>query len=488
MGSTERRGRYDLTRWLYLRGLGVVFAVAFASLGVQIAGLVGDDGILPAARFLAAVEDRWGDAGRRLVPSLAWLVGADTASLERLAWAGVASGIALALGVVPKLAATACWVLYLSLASVGQVFLEFQWDALLLEAGVLGILLAPWGLRPGLGRTAAPRPLVWICWLLVFKLNVMSGAVKLLSGDPTWWSLTALEYHYWTTCLPTWTGWWAHQMPPLVHRASALGMFVVELVVPFGIPCGRRLRHLAAGLLVGLQAGIAATGNYGFFNLLTVVLCLTLYDDAALERVWRPLRRWASPPPPPGRSRRLAVAVAVAVGGLSLVPMAERFARRPLLPHSLDAAVAILRPLRSFNGYGLFASMTTTRPEIVVEGTLDGATWVPYPFRWKPGDPREAPGFVQPHMPRLDWQMWFAALQGPRGAWWFEPFLGRLLAGSEDVLALLADDPFDGRRPLGVRATLHRYEFTDLRERQATGAWWRREPVGPYAGPMRSAP
>jgi hypothetical protein len=273
-----------------------------------------------------------------------------------------------------------------------------------------------------------------------------------------------------------------HQLPPVVHRASALGMFVIELAVPLGIFCGRRVRHLAAGLLIALQAGIAATGNYGFFNPLTALLCVTLYDDAALERVWRPFRRWALPPPPARWSPPLAAVVALAFAALSLAPMVERLSRRPVLPRRLAEAAAALGPLRSFNGYGLFASMTTVRPEIVVEGTLDGVTWVPYSFRWKPSDPLEPPRFVQPHMPRLDWQMWFAALQGPRRAHWFEPFLGRLLEGSPAVLALLADDPFGGRRPTAVRARLYRYEFTGVPERRRRGrgggaSWSERTPA-----------
>jgi len=486
VGFAERHGVYDLTRWLFLRGLGLVYVCAFASLAPQLAGLVGDDGILPAGRFLAAAHARHGAAGYWYVPTIAWLVGADTVSLERLAFGGAALGGALLLGLAPRVTAIACWILYLSLVGVGQVFLEFQWDSLLLEAGLLGVLLAPSGLRPGLGRSAMPRAFIWLCWLLVFKLNVMSGAVKLLSGDRAWQSLTALEYHYWTTCLPTWTGWWMHHLPPVVHRASAIAMFVVELIVPFGILCGRRVRHLSAGLLIALQVGIAATGNYGFFNLLTIVLCATLYDDAALERVWSPFRRRLRPPPPTRRVRLASMGLATAAALLSLIPMVTRLSGRDVVPRPLLETSSTLRPLRAFNAYGLFATMTTTRPEIVVEGTLDGTAWKAYRFRWKPGPPTDTPRFVQPHMPRLDWQMWFAALQGPRRAFWFPPFIERLLEASPPVLALLADDPFGGRRPLAVRARLYRYRFTDPRERRATGAWWHRTLVGTYFGPLRS--
>jgi hypothetical protein len=134
-----------------------------------------------------------------------------------------------------------------------------------------------------------------------------------------------------------------------------------------------------------------------------------------------------------------------------------------------------IAPLRSINGYGLFRVMTTTRPEITVEGTLDGRTWVEYPFRWKPVRTDVRPRFVAPHMPRLDWQMWFAAL-GPRGsAWWLERFAQRLLDGEPDVLELLGADPFAGKRPNAVRFVVYEYRFTTPAEREATGEWWKRD-------------
>lgn len=487
MGPFRQAPTYDLTRWIFLRGLGLVYAIAFTSLAVQLPGLVGDEGIVPAGRFLTAVEARHGGDAPWVLPTVAWAVGTDTAMLVRLAWSGVVSGALLALGVAPALAAATSWVLYLSLVGVGQAFLAFQWDALLLEAGMLGILLAPGGIRPGLGAHGPARPLVWLCWLLVFKLHVLSGAVKLLSGDPAWWSLRALESHYWTTCLPTWTGWWAHQLPAIVHRGCVLAMFVIELGAPCAILFGRHARRVAAALLIALQLAIAATGNYGFFNLLTIVLCFTLVDDAAFAASCASFRSWIRPPPPTRVRARVAALLALVVAILSVVPMAQRLGAAALVPGPLRDLHARLDPLRSFNAYGLFATMTTRRPEIVVEGTLDGVTWRPYSFRWKPGDPTAPPRFAQPHMPRLDWQMWFAALQGPRRAWWFGAFLHRLHAGSADVLALLASDPFDGRRPLAVRALLYRYRFTGWRERRQTGAWWWRELLGSYAGPIGSS-
>ncbi len=109
-------------------------------------------------------------------------------------------------------------------------------------------------------------------------------------------------------------------------------------------------------------------------------------------------------------------------------------------------------PLRSVNNYGLFAVMTTTRDEIAVEVSVDGREWREWPFRYKPGDVRRAPPVVAPHMPRLDWQMWFAALGSP-SPWFGATCSTASWQGSPDVEALLGPPPFgDARLAPEVRA------------------------------------
>jgi hypothetical protein len=474
-------GRFDLTRWLFLRLLAVVYAIAFASLGVQITGLVGPQGILPAGNYLALAQERLGDAAPWHLPTLCWWTGASDATLRVLCWGGVALATVLFVNVAPLATCALLWATYLSLTVVGQVFLGFQWDALLLETGLVACLLAPAGIRPGVA-TGTSRSAVWLLRLLLFKLSFLSGVVKLRSGDPAWWDLTALQYHYWTTCLPVWVGWYAQHLPTIVHRAAAAVMFSIELVVPFGILGPRRVRQAACILLVALQVGIAATGNYGFFNLLTVVLCIPLLDDRTLGRAYGSPHDDAGPA---RRRGRLGVAVrpalASAIGLLSLGTMVPSIAGLERLPGPLRDALAAVRPLRSVNAYGLFATMTKERPEIVLEGSVDGRTWRPYEFRWKPGDPRRRPDFVQPHMPRLDWQMWFAALQGFERTYWFPALLDRLAEGRAPVLALLASNPFPDEPPRYLRARLFTYRFSSPDTRAATGAWWVRRDQGLYA-------
>jgi hypothetical protein len=143
----------------------------------------------------------------------------------------------------------------------------------------------------------------------------------------------------------------------------------------------------------------------------------------------------------------------------------------------------------SVNPYGLFRTMTKTRPELIIEGSADGETWVEYEFRWKPGDVNRCPGWAQPHMPRLDWQLWFEALHWERftqplqpvsASGWFVRFLRRLRDGEPAVTGLLARDPFAGAPPEQVRCALFDYRFTTRAERAATGAWWKRSQIYPW--------
>jgi hypothetical protein len=473
-------------RWIFLRALALVWAVAFASLGVQIRGLAGPEGILPAERFLTAVRDSYGGAAPGAVPTLCWWFGTGAESLEAMCAAGVGLAALLALGILPGPASLLLWGIYLSVTVACTEFLSFQWDTLLLETGLLAVFFAPWKVRAfGLVRDKPPsRTVLLLLRFLLFKLMFLSGAVKLASGDAVWRNLTALDFHYWTTCLPTWTGWWAHRLPLAADRVCAAGMFVLELGVPFLVFAPYRpLRVAAFALLVALQIGIAATGNYGFFNLLSLVLCVTALDDTALRGLVP--RRGKPAPVPPADAwvaplRRVpAFVLAAAVLPLSLGHMQARLLGADTVPGPMLSWMRAAAPWRSVNAYGLFANMTTTRREIVVEGSSDGEEWLAYEFRWKPGDPSRRPGFVQPHMPRLDWQMWFAALSGRPPAW-FTSLEERLLEGSPAVLALLGTNPFPDAPPRFLRAMIWDYRFADPAERERTGVWWVRTRPVPY--------
>jgi lipase maturation factor 1 len=474
---------FSISRRLFALAMGLVFAIAFLSLAVQVRGLFGARGIQPAADFLKAVAEQVPGTGRYWqVPTLFWHDASDT-MLMTMCWAGVACSVLLAAGVTPGLSALLCWGLYLSYCSVGSPFLDFQWDILLLEGGLLAVIALPWRLRPDWTREPPlQRVGRWLIAWLVFRLTFESGLVKLAWGDRAWLDLRALEYHFETQPIPHAISWYAHQLPPWCLGLMCLLMFAVELVVPFLLVFPRRIRHAAAVTLVVFQVSILVTGNFAFFNWLSIALCLPLFDNG----FWpEPVRRFfrigdhAGPPAQPMPAWRWAMPAFIGVFVF--------VATGPGVVHSFNYAVPDplgrqLWSLRSFNSYGLFRVMTTERPEIIVEGSRDGVHWDVYEFRWKPGNVNRAPGFVAPHQPRLDWQMWFAALERVDRNPWFVNFLVRLLENSPDVVALLESNPFSGEPPRYVRATVYQYHFT--RREDSTSAWWKREPRGLYCPPL----
>jgi len=466
---------YLLSRWLFLRLLGIVYLIAFASIAVQVAGLVGVHGILPAGQYLESAYAAYGSFAYRALPTVFWF-GASDAALQGVAWIGAGLAVLLILGIAPWAMLLLLWSLYLSLVVAGQDFLSFQWDTLLLETGLAALLWAPMQWLP---RRSEPEPSAaarWLLVFLVFKLMFLSGATKLLSGDPTWRSGTALHYHFETQPLPAWTAWYAHHLPEAAHRLMTYATLAAELVLPWTLFLPgrlRRLRLLGVAGLVGLQVGIAATGSYGFFNLLAIVLCVPLLDDNLLGRIL-PLRLAVRD----GEARpRQTVLAAITV--LFFVPSLLGFMREiGFAPSAGYPILRVVAPLRSFNGYGLFRVMTTRRPEIVMEGSRDGKHWSEYGFRFKAGDIHRKPGFVAPYHPRLDWQMWFAALDPNGSREWLGALADRLRAGTPQVLALMGKNPFGGSPPRATRAVVYDYHFSTSDQRKRTGAWWTRTPLG----------
>jgi hypothetical protein len=464
-GNRSEPPTYVLIEWLFIRLLGLIYLIAFVSLAVQITGLVGSGGILPVGEYLRAVQERLGALGYWQVPTLFWLNSSDI-MLKLACVLGALLALVLIAGYAQRPVLIALFILYLSLAHAAQVFLAYQWDSLLLETGFLAIFLGDSPL------------MIWLFRWLLFRLMFMSGALKLLSGDPAWRSLTALNYHYQTQPLPTPIAWYAHKLPEAFQKFSVLVMFFIELVVPFFIFGPRRLRRLAALAIVFLQIMIFLTGNYTFFNLLTMALCVFLLEDATLRRRFPAALASAA-----GRKMpKLKHWVAVGVGGMIiLISGFQLFGfLGGSLPRPAQRALIWLSPLRIVNTYGLFAVMTTTRPEIIIEGSNDRQTWLAYEFKYKPGDVKRPLAWVAPHQPRLDWQMWFAALGASDADGWMVNLMTRLQQGSPDVLALLGKNPFPDAPPRYVRAEVYHYQFTDLATLRAEGAWWRRELVGVY--------
>jgi lipase maturation factor 1 len=482
---------YARAAWLFRRLLGLVYLFAFWSLATQVIGLIGHDGILPATDYMNQVREvvaRNGIGAERfrLLPTLCW-IGASDSFLRGLCAGGVVLALLLIAGVAPALVTPLLWIAYLSLSLVGQDFLSFQWDALLLETGFLAIFVSPLRIRDRLDDAPDPPAMMrWLFWILTLKLMVSSGVIKLASGDPTWRDLTAVSFHYETQPIPTPVAWYASALPLWFQRITTAAVISLESLAPFLIVLKRRGRIAAFVLLAALQVLIAVTGNYAFFNLVTVALLIWFLDDGALSFLARNAQAPAAPVP---RATSLLRSAVVALVALVTLPVSGlQFARSfgvdlRVVPLVGDVA-RYVTPFRSVNSYGLFAVMTTTRPEIVVEGSEDGSNWQAYEFRYKAGDVNRRPPWIAPFQPRLDWQMWFAALGNFNEEEWFQAFCRRLLEGSPDVLARVEHDPFAGSPPRYLRARLYQYHFSNRSTREASGAWWTSELVGEYSPVM----
>jgi lipase maturation factor 1 len=502
---------YHIASALFLRLLGVIYLIAFVSLWVQIDGLLGDHGILPASDYLERTHQIFSQQKPPMsdvwnVPTLVWL-SPHTSFLHVLCAAGTLLSLMLVFGLLPLPALMLLWVDYLSFVHVGQDFLSFQWDILLLETGFVAIFLAPFAWRSKfLADRHPPRLALWLAWWLLFRLMLESGAVKLTwvvglaheGGAPivnTWSALTALDYHYWTQPLPIWTSWYAAKLPEWFQHFSVICVFAIELGAPWLIFAPRVLRYIACGAITLLMLLIAATGNYNFFNLLTLLLALVLLDDRAWPRFLRRRIRgtdWPALASPIRWRMFLLVPLAALLVFLGARQVKECVAPNPARQQPLDLE-SRLHPFALVNSYGLFRNMTTTRPEIVIEGTSDSLHWKEYEFRWKPGNVAIAPRLCAPYQPRLDWQMWFEALRleyffnatgdiDPREMDpWFQLFLKRVLENEPAVLGLLSGNPFPDAPPVYIRIALYQYRFTTAAERRQTGDWWHREQV--WIGP-----
>lgn len=436
--------------------------------------MFGAKGIIPVRDFLSAVQAQVGLERFWYFPSLAWLSAEDPA-LIAFAAAGIICAILCFCGIGVRLCLIAMWILYLSIVSIGTPFMSFQWDSLLLETGFLTIFLssgklwAPVWKTPPDAEPPANNIVVILYRLLLFRLMFLSGAVKLLSGDAAWLSLTALEYHFWTQPLPTPAGWLVGQMPAWFHRLSVAMMFFIEMIVPFAIVLTRPCRIFAGICFVILQVLIAITGNYAFFNLLTLALCLLLFDDQFLRQIWKRIPEINVEQKTSTWATRGALALAIVLGSAGLCQIVET---KFDLPEPLKKFKGTLEHLNIVNGYGLFAVMTTSRPEIAIEGSLDGDNWVPYVFKYKPGPLDRAPPLVAPLQPRLDWQMWFAALGDLEQNTWLLSFVRRLLQNEPTVVGLLQTNPFPDKPPKYIRATVYDYRFSDFKTLIDKGQWW----------------
>ena len=459
---------FSISTWLFGRVLGIVCLIAFLSYWHQAEAIIGEHGINPWQEDLKKIEslpqvkesfwNKWS-----LRPTLLWILPFPDHDL--LFATGTIFATFLAIGFLPLLSGIISYLCYLSLMVVGEPFLSFQWDILLVETLLLSLPLLP-GIK--FHHMSSPvRQSTWARLLIIAlltKLMLESGIVKFTyfdaDGSNAWRELNALQYHYWTQPLPHGFSSWIDSFPRWFDSLSLYFMYAVELGLPFLFFMPGNLRRFAALGQILLQVLILLSGNYGFFNLLTVLLCIPLIDD----RIWSNLIRKKTEQISLSRTIRWKSALrdtslfvlwtfflATTWKHLSNDIRGNRtnLEMETLGSKWIDEMQMISRPFRCFNSYGLFRVMTKTRPEIIIETSQDGQSWELVKFKWKPSHPQQKPRFAGPHMPRIDWQMWFEGLNFERYA--AHPFSRFLYGRFLEMTANGADfsDFSDLRRVLG---------------------------------------
>jgi len=533
----SRSGPSDrfLPRWIFLRALGVIYFSAFFSLVFQILGLIGPEGILPAGEFLKSVSAQVGSARYWYAPSILWL-SSSSHMLMALCWVGMIAAVLLVLNLWPRAMLVLCFVCFLSFVSAAGDFSGYQSDGMLLGAGFLSLFFAPAGFRPRLGVNRPPvRAALYLLLWEWFRIYFESGVAKIMGGDPEWRHFTALDEYYQNGPLPTWIGWYVQHLPHWFHATTTFFTLALELGLIWAAFLPRRVRIALFFVVTPWQIAIILTANYTFLNYLVLMLGFLLLDDPFLLQFFP--AKWRKPlldraaasaaeshalgadalsiletPASPSatastntaavksksfrdkwekfRSRLSPVRIATATFLLTWIFYATTLQMVWMVyPFPLPTTpVSLLDPFRIANRYGLFGVMTRGRYEIEFQGSNDGETWVPYPFRHKPQALDKAPGIYAPYQPRFDWNLWFASL----GDWRDNSIVLRterkLLSNDKDVLALFAANPFPKAPPRYVRAVLWQYWFTSMAEKREHGLWWQRKFIGLYAPEIELEP
>jgi hypothetical protein len=524
--------RYTLTRFLILRLLGVVYVCAFLGIIFQGPALLGSHGLTPIASYVHGVSFSQ-------LPSI-FVWDSSDGMLAACAYLGLAISIAVALGYANLPMLVVLWILYGSYVRVGQIWFAFGWETQLLETTLLAAVLAePWNPRPLAARPPPVTSIVLMRWL-AFRIMLGAGLIK-WRGAACWHDLTCLDWHFETQPIPNPLSPWFHHLPHSVHAFGVVFNNVVELVAPWFVFGPRPLRLVAGCLMLAFQVVLVASGNLAFLNWLTIIPVLACFDDDFLRRLlpkrartWLDARVATGPP----RDWHQLVAAIVVGGFVALVAArfttdalwavsllvtlygvywAIRFAilhgPKPRIAdaHQLLAGVfaglvavksvavvdnllarhrrqmmnASFDKLELVNTYGAFGSVGDVRHELVIEGTMAAdptapdAVWRTYELPCKPGDVARRPCLLGPYHRRLDWLIWFAAMNDEPRDPWLVHLIWKLLDGDPTIRELL-DDPFDGTAPAWVRVRRFVYHL----EPYDSDTWWTRDSEQLWLAPV----
>ncbi len=481
----EEKPTYWLTRFVFLRLLGMIYFVGFLLLINQGLPLIGESGLLPAQNFMNALEIRHGGKLTGFVqwPTLFWISVSDR-MLMGLAWAGAAVSFIVMIGFANVPMMFALWFLYMSFVHVGQAWYGYGWEIQLLETGFLGIFLCPlWDARP-FPRSPPPTAVIWLLRWLILRIYIGAGMIK-IRGDSCWSDLTCLFYHYETQPIPNPLSPWFHFLPHWFQKFSVAWNHFTQLVVPWFAFGPRPARHIAGLLLCLFQFLLILSGNLSFLSWLTLTATVSCFDDSLLRFILpKRIVDKADAAAKGAESSRFQTGMGWALVALSAwlsVPVLQNvFSRGQIMNTSFNR-------LHLLNTYGAFGSVGKRRHELIIEGTSDifiteDSVWKPYEFKAKPGDVNRRPPLLSPYHYRIDWQIWFAAMSTPNRHPWLIHFIWKLMHNDPGALSLIANNPFPDAPPENIRIDLYRYRFRNPLGPE--GAYWQRDRLGSWFGPV----
>ena len=470
-----------LTRFIFLRALGMIYFVAFLGLFNQFKPLFGQNGLLPAQLFLQQLNKNFSSKWVAMLqhPTLFWVHISD-----QLMWvfalAGVILSAAVVLGLSNGITMLILWVLYLSFVHIGQVFYGYGWESLLLETGFLSIFLYPfWNLQWFPAHHAPPKLIMVLLLWVLFRNMFGAGMIK-LRGSESWRDLTSLFYHFETQPIPNPLSPWFHRLPRWMLKGGVLFNHFVELMIPFFYFLTAPFRIIGGVFTVLFQLILILSGNLSWLNWLTIVLCIPCFDD----RIWRLLLPNTLIGQLPSVSLAYPISIHVIlvllgslIAYLSINPIKNLIGPHQAMNTSHDAYHLV-------NSYGAFGHIGETRYEIVISGrqSLAENTWHAYEFKAKPGNPRKGHPIISPYHYRLDWQVWFASMGSYQQNPWLVHLVYKLLINDAEILQLIQFNPFPNEAPVEIKIDLYHYEFPSHQgERQIK---WRRHYIRQYLPPL----
>jgi len=482
--KSKQKPEYFITRFVLLRLIGFVYFFAFLSLATQVIPLIGENGLLPAKNFLATFRfDSKLDAFFNL-PTLFWLQLSDR-MLVTLAWVGVILSFIVMIGFANAPLMFILWFLYMSFVHIGQLFYGYGWEIQLLETGFLAIFLCPLINPKPFPKTAPPTLVIWLFRWLAFRIYLGAGLIK-IRGDSCWRDLTCLYYHYETQPIPNPLSPYFHFMPKWLHKLGVLWNHFVELVVPFFAFYPQILRYIAGILMISFQFILILSGNLSFLNWVTIIPCIACFDDNFFRKI---MPKWIINKAEYSvqhkriyKTQRIIAWILVILVAWLSIPVIQNlfFSSRQIMNTSFNRWDLV-------NTYGAFGAVGKARGELVIEGTDEEVItpktkWKVYEFKAKPTEPYRRLPIIAPYQRRIDWQIWFAAMQRPEHNPWLIHMIWKLLDNDRETLSLLANSPFPDKPPRYIRVEYYHYSFAPIGNKE--GAVWNRKYIGQWLPPL----